>query len=149
MMRSALLAALACILAACGGNPWRHGRYWEGAWEASPTVPRPDARGYEQQTLRLLVHPTHAGDSVRIRVCNTFGKQPVEIGEVSIAFAATGPATVHESARSIRFEGRAGTTIAPGAAAMSDPVAFPLESDRTVAVSLYLPSSTGPATVHP
>jgi lysophospholipase L1-like esterase len=112
-------------------------------------VPRPDAHGFEQQTLRLLVHPTRGGEAVRIRVCNTFGKQPVEIGEAAIALEAAGAATVRGSAKPIHFAGRASSTVAPGQSVMSDPVSFSFEPDRMLAVSLFLPSSTGPATVHP
>ena len=73
-----LLAAFAVLApttpAAAAPKPWT------GAWATSPQ--REIGPTFDDQTLRLLVHPTIGGSSLRIRLANTFGAADVTFDAV-------------------------------------------------------------------
>jgi lysophospholipase L1-like esterase len=126
-----------------------HGQ-WVASWAASPqtAIPgTPDAAGFDDQTVRNIVFTSVSGDLVRVRFTNTFGDQPLQIGAASIAVAGTGAAT---SGRVVplTFGGQSGVQIPTGAEALSDPVRLRVPALQDLAISVYLPSETGSATLH-
>ena len=50
--------------------------------------------------------------------------------------------------RALRFGGKSSIVIAAGAEALSDPVSLRVTALQTLAISVYLPRATGPATQH-
>jgi len=156
--KKTLLAALALLVSLVVGGcathsadhyKKSHAESWIGTWGASPTVPASNSQALNNQTLRLIVHTTLGGDQVRIRISNTFGLRPLFIGGVSIALQEVGAALVTDSNHPLAFGGHASIRIPPGALVVSDPVKWDIAAQRNVAVSLFLPSDTGPATLHP
>jgi lysophospholipase L1-like esterase len=103
---------------------------------------------FHDQTLRQIVHTTIRGSGVRIRISNLFGTQPLEIQDVHIALNAKGAAIQTATDHQARFGGQTKVVIAPGTIAISDPVEFSLPPLASVAISMYLPKFTGPATFH-
>jgi lysophospholipase L1-like esterase len=96
----------------------------------------------------LIVHPSAAGDQVRVRIANTFGTHTLEIGAASIALQDSGATLVAGTSRALTFDGRASILIPPAAVIVSDAVALNVSSQRNLAISVFLPKSTGPATAH-
>jgi lysophospholipase L1-like esterase len=94
-------------------------------------------RSFEDHTLRQVFHLAAAGERIRLRLSNLFGKEPLLIGRTTIG-----------DGFAVRFDGQTAVTIPAGAELVSDPVNFPVEAGADLAVSLDLPKPTGPATYH-
>src|SRR5579872_3467203 len=56
----------------------------------APPVPPgpPPVRAFNDQTLRLIVHPTLAGERLRLVLSNAFGTAPLAIGAAHVALRA-------------------------------------------------------------
>jgi lysophospholipase L1-like esterase len=160
-LRLLLIAATAALLAATAGlaGPGSHARaaastsQWVATWGTSPMAPttlEPNAAvaGFNDQTVRNIIYTSVGGSQLRIRLSNTFGTIPLQVGLVSIGAVATGAQLVPGSRRAVTFGGSRSVTIKPGATVASDPVAFKASPLEKLAVSLYLPEATGPATYH-
>ncbi len=118
---------------------------WTGTWSASP---QSGGSSFNQQTLRQIVHTSTGGSVVRVQLSNAFGTQPVTVADVHIAQRTSGSAIATGTDHQITFAGSASTTIAAGATAVSDAVGFTVPAFSDVAISIYLPQPTGPATFH-
>ncbi|ROP42607.1 SGNH/GDSL hydrolase family protein [Saccharothrix texasensis] len=123
---------------------------WVGAWATSPTtVPASDTTAFEDQTLRQVVRLSVGGGTVRVRLSNEFGSQPLVIGEAHVARrAGTGSAVQPGSDRRLSFGGRPSATLPPGTPLLSDPVALPVDADSDLVISIHLPQRTLGNTVH-
>jgi lysophospholipase L1-like esterase len=130
---------------------------WVAAWQASPhggvaiDAPGfncPGVTGLENQTVRNLVFVSAEGTAVRARLSNAFGGQPLRVGAASVAISAGAGATVPGTLRVLRFGGRSSVSIPAGGEALSDPVDLRVQPLQTVAISVYVPQATGPATEH-
>jgi lysophospholipase L1-like esterase len=144
----AIALAGGLALAGCASGPSaRSGEPgWVGTWGASPVV---DAAGsYNNQTLRVITHVSLGGEQVRVRVSNTFGTQPLEVGAAQVALRASGAAVVPGTGRKLSFGGSPSIVIPPGAVAVSDAVALAVPNGGDLAVSLYLAKNTGAVTQH-
>lgn len=124
---------------------------WVGSWAASmhePALTGLTHDGFDNQTVRMVVHVSIGGDAVRIRLSNEFGTKPLTIGDATVGV----PAKTHDGAvtglHRISFSGRTSTVVPIGGELLSDavPMAVPTLSDLTV--SLWLPVATGPTTFH-
>lgn len=123
---------------------------WVSTWAASPQVAvpgTPAATGFSDQTVRNIVFTSVGGDLVRVRFTNTFGTTPLQIGGASIAVAGTGAATADPPVP-LTFGGQSSIQIPDGSEALSDPVRMDVPRLQDLAVSVYLPQATGPATQH-
>jgi lysophospholipase L1-like esterase len=126
-----------------------HGQ-WVATWAASPqtAIPgSPDASGFSDQTVRNIVFSSVSGDVVRVRFTNSFGDQDLQIGGASIAVAGTG-ATTRGRIVPLTFGGQSGVLIPTGGEALSDPVRLHVPALQDLAVSVYVPTPTGSATLH-
>ncbi|MCS7475254.1 SGNH/GDSL hydrolase family protein [Umezawaea endophytica] len=123
---------------------------WVGSWATSPTtVPASDTTTFEDQTLRQVVHLSAGGSTVRVRLSNEFGAQPLVIGEARVARRAGAASAIDpRTDRRLTFGGRASATVPPGAPLLSDPVALPVAADSDLVVSVHLPRRTPATTVH-
>jgi len=82
---STLGSATAAVDAAGASAPVRSDA-WTGAWASGQQELTETTFGSAKDTtLRLLVHPTTGGSSVRVRLANTFGDDDVVIGSASVA----------------------------------------------------------------
>jgi lysophospholipase L1-like esterase len=125
---------------------------WGGTWatalhEPSPGPPGLTNTGFSNQTLRQIVHSTVAGDQVRVRL-STFGAGALTIGAARVALRAENASIVPESDRLLTFGGKGSITIPAGAVVISDAVALHVPALSDLAVTIYLPGVTGPATWH-
>jgi lysophospholipase L1-like esterase len=148
------LAGLLCF--AVGGrtltaaaNSNHAGLHWVGTWMAAPAEGGAKAPSIDNQTLREIVHATIGGDSVRVRISNTFGKQPLPIGAAHIALRGSESGIAGGTDRPLTFSGRSSISIPAGALVLSDPVKLAVPADRDLAVSLFFPLPTPEDTVHP
>ena len=118
---------------------------WVGTWAASP---QSSSTTFSQQTLRQIVHTTISGSPARVQLSNAFGTQAVTIADVHIAQRDSGSSVVASTDKTVTFGGQSSTTIAVGDVAISDSVSFTVTALTDVAISIYLPQGTGPATSH-
>jgi len=161
--RRALTAAVATLLAAAlitlagpgAAHPARAAarttagaaRNWTATWAASPQ--KPAQGGFDDVSLRLIVHTTIGGGATRIRLSNEFGTTPLQIGAATVGVRSSGASVEPGTLRTLTFNGKQGSaTIPAGDQLTSDGVAENVPAQSDLAVSLYLPGDTGPPTEH-
>ena len=133
------------VLAANGGH-------WVGTWSASPHQPNPGPPtltngGFANQTLRQIVHTSVGGTGVRVRL-STIGAGAVLVGAAHVAIRDAGAAIVPGTDRALTFGGQSSVRIPPGAVVLSDALELEVPALADLAVSIYVPEQTGPATWH-
>ncbi len=129
------------------------GAGWVASWAASPMAPSAlisaqAQAGFAGQTVRNIIYTSVGGDAFRVQVSNTFGTSPLTVGVVSVGVVLDGAQVVPGTGHAVTFGGKASVTIPAGAQVLSDPVAMTVPPLTELAVSLYLPAPTGPATYH-
>ncbi|EHR60667.1 SGNH/GDSL hydrolase family protein [Saccharomonospora cyanea] len=136
-------------------EPAGHRADWIGTWHAAMTGPGgsgPSADGFTDTTLRQVAHLSVGGDSVRVRLSNAYGEDPLTVGSVTVAprsdDAAGTPDVDADLLTPVTFGGETSVTIPAGADWVSDPVDITVRDDSDLVVSMYLPGPTGPATFH-
>jgi lysophospholipase L1-like esterase len=125
--------------------------HWVAAWGASPqsaTSRNESANGFADQTIRNIVFSSIGGPMVRVELTNSFGLQPLEIGRAAIGVQAAGASVAPGTNQALSFSGSASVLIPPGAEALSDPVRLTVAAEQPLAVSVFVPNFTGPATQH-
>lgn len=124
---------------------------WVATWSAAPQASAPNGalpRAFANETIRQIVRISAGGRYLRVRFSNAFGAGPVRLGAAHIAMRAEEASIVPGSDRTLTFGGQPSITVPQGAVVTSDPVALMVPSHAELAVSLYLPENTGPATFH-
>ena len=128
---------------------------WVSAWQGSPTPGGtfdssvcPSDVGLNGQTVRNVVYISAGGSSVRARISNAAGNDPLMVGAASIAISAGDAETVPGTLHPLRFGGKTSILVASGGEAVSDPVIMTVQALQTLAISVYLSRATGPATQH-
>ncbi len=118
---------------------------------ATPAAPPPIPvlTGLNNQTLRMIVHTSIGGDTVRIRVSNAFGAATAYVGAAHIGIRAKDSAIVAGSDRAVTFSGKPTATMYAGQELVSDPVKLSVGPLSDLAVSLYFTGDTGTPTNHP
>jgi len=147
------LASLFAAILSFGADRHEH---WVATWATSNvTSDNPDAAAmfaqtptrFDNQTLRQIIHTTVGGSSVRVRLANTFGSQPITFDTVFAGLQKEGATLVPGSNYQVTFGGKKSVTLAAGAEALSDPVALAVGSEQNLAISLHA-GQAGPATLH-
>jgi lysophospholipase L1-like esterase len=110
---------------------------WVTAWGTSQQGLA--AAALTNTTLRLNARVTIAGDAVRIRLDNSYGKSPVTVGRAYVGIRARGPVLVPGSNKAALFDGSDTTTIPAGGSVKSDAIAMNVLAMQDLAVSLYIP----------
>lgn len=114
--------------------------------EIQPTIPTK----FSNQTLRLIIWNQLAGEKIRIRFSNAFGKKPLVIGAAYIALPGQVPGSVMpDTNRQLTFDKKANVTLKPGEEKWSDPVNFSAPALTNLSVSIYLPETFTPDQFHP
>jgi len=137
--------------AAATPGPVPAGSHWIATWGASPqaaTGGNLSRAGFRDATIREIVLSSVGGARVRVRLTNAFGGGPLRVGAAAIALDESGPSTVAGTSRALSFDGRRSVLIPPGGEATSEPVALTVPPASRLAVSIFLPRATGPATEH-
>src|SRR5437588_5391383 len=117
--------------------------------------PSADA-GARDQSFRLIVKPEIWGKEARLRLSNALGTRPVSFDGLYVGLQFGSSAVVSGTSRPVTFGGKRSVTIAPGAAAWSDPVALTFVRNpesaelwgRKLAVSFHIAGESGPMTWH-
>lgn len=157
-----VVAVVSTVFVAWASGPATANRAdtWVGTWamgETAAQAPPPAAKGafdstkgFDDQTVRMTVHTSVGGDAARIRLSNQFGTQRLQIGHVTVSLPTKSgsgdamPGTMHE----VQFGGIATAVIPQGATLLSDPIPMTVPANADLAVSIWLPTATGPATWH-
>jgi lysophospholipase L1-like esterase len=125
---------------------------WIETWSTSPTQPTREVinqayAGFHNQTIRDIVFTSVGGQEIRIRLSNVFGTRPLVVGQASVGVLASGGALAGP-AYPVRFDGSGSVRVPPGQEVVSDPVPLAVSPLEDIAVSIYVPGPTGPATYH-
>ena len=141
-----LMALIATTSASAPLGPLRWQPTWissaQPVWGADWIVPLGMPARLHDVTLRQSLRTSLGGEQVRLVISNEYGGEPLMLGAM----------TVHERdrapARPVRFQGRDGMFVAPGARVISDPVDLPVRDGDRLEIDLHLPESTAPAGFH-
>jgi len=133
--------------AQAGATAARSNPGWVAAWAASPLGG--GTTGFSNQTVRNIIYTSISGSEVQVRLSNTFGSGPVEVGATSLGVVLDGAQLVPGTSQSLTFGGHTSVTIPAGGEVLSDPIHMQVPRLTKLAVDLYLSSPTGPATYHP
>jgi lysophospholipase L1-like esterase len=125
---------------------------WVATWSTSlhePDlgVPGLANTGFNNQTLRQVVHTSIGGRQVRVRL-STFKANGLVIGAAHIALRSDGAGIVPGSDRTLTFGGTPSIIIPTGASVLSDGVDLEVPALKDLAISIFVPENTGPATWH-
>lgn len=116
---------------------------WVTAWTTSQQV-LGDAT-ISNATVRMIARSTIAGNAVRVRLDNTFGREALHVGRVTIGHRVRGAQLAKGSTSPVTFSAKPDITIPPGGSVLSDAVRLNVLAQQDLAVSLYVPG----AQVHP
>ena len=138
----ALLAVIAGVgfgAASRGSAQEAEAARWVTAWATSQQAL--GATTITNATVRMIARVTAGGESVRVRLDNTFGTDPLIIGAAYVGPVMRGAALGPGSNRPLRFGGSPSVTVAPGGTVQSDPVPMRVIARQDLAVSLYVPEA--------
>lgn len=153
--RSALVAAGLAFALALPLSVKAETQRWVGAWSSAQLAP--DAKNslapedYPNATLRQVVRVSIGGDTLRVKLSNLFGTQPLTIDAARIAVSAepSTPRIDPATDRPLTFSASARVTIPAGGETWSDPVALKVEPLAHLVVSLHYPAAPSVQTGHP
>jgi len=155
-LRAASLAA--AVLFVCHpGNAQKtlSSQVWIGTWAASQQIPEPQnalpAEALRDATVREIFHLSIAGKTLRVRLSNAFGTEPLHFASVHIARAISpaSAAIVPGSDAALTFSGAPDVTVPAGAEYLSDSIDYPVAARSNLAVSFYIEIAPARETGHP
>jgi lysophospholipase L1-like esterase len=127
-------------------------RHWVGTWAAAPHLagafPADGAGGFENQTIRQVVHVSVGGSAVRLRLTNSFGDRAERFESVYIGVRDAGASIRAGSNRRLTFGGQTSLALPKGSSAVSDPVNLHVNDQDDLAISIFTSGATGPPTEH-
>jgi lysophospholipase L1-like esterase len=129
------------------GQP-QAGQHWVATWTAPQQAPALANAGFDNQTVRLVVHTSVGGEWVRIRLSNAFGATPLKLGAVHIAFREHAGVIVSSTDHGLTFKGHTSVIIPSGAPMISDPVQMGIPASADIVVSIYASGVTRAPTCH-
>jgi hypothetical protein len=107
------------------------------------TIGGPD---FANQTIRMVVHTSVGGSSVRIKLSNQRSTTPLSVGAVDVAAQADRATAVAGSRHAVTFSRAKTVTIPAGAEVFSDPIPMTVAPESSLLVSLYVPLATSSST---
>ncbi|MFJ1970210.1 GDSL-type esterase/lipase family protein [Streptomyces sp. NPDC087903] len=131
---TALAAALAALVPAAPAAAARPGE-WTGTWATAQHASYDP--GTSEVTVRIPVHVSAGGSSVRIRLTNGFTTEPVTIGHATVGLRAGGSAV--RAPRELRFGGKSEVTLPADGQVASDALRLSVPARTDLVVSLYFP----------
>lgn len=125
---------------------------WIGTWACSVAAPVyfvPEeimaSPAPVSGTLRHRVRLSAGGERLRVRLSNEVGREPLQVGAISVApVGGEGELQVSSLCR-VTFGGHTGITLAPGAYLDSDPIALSVPELAQIDISVYFPQPFVPA----
>ena len=133
------IAALLVSSGLAGAQSAPAGARWRTAWATSQQAA--GTTEIRNTTVRLIARTSIAGDAVRIRLDNTYGKTPLRVGAAHVGVRSRGPALAAGSNRPILFSGASSVTVPPGGSVRSDPVQLRVMALQDLAVSIHVPDA--------
>ena len=115
------------------------GARWVTAWGTSQQTLGDTS--LSDATVRLMARVTATGESIRIRLDNTYGTRPLVVGAAAVGNPMREATLAPGSSRPVRFDGTPGVTIPAGGSVQSDPIVMPVIAQQDLAVSLHLPEA--------
>jgi lysophospholipase L1-like esterase len=129
--------------------------YWVGSWAASQQLVEPHnslpADDLRDATLRQIVHLSLGGSTLRVKISNRFGTEPLHFTGVHIARPES-PASakiVAGTDKALTFSGAPDVIVPAGADYVSDPIHFPLAPLSDLAVTVHIDIPPAQQTGHP
>jgi lysophospholipase L1-like esterase len=92
-------------------------------------------------TVRMIARVTIPGDSVRIRLDNTFGTAPVTFGKIMVGPRTLGPAVGAGLNKPVTFGGENTVTVRNGSSVTSDAILLRVDAQQDLAISLFVSGS--------
>ena len=113
--------------------------------------PNANSTGSSNQTIRSIVKPDLWNNTIRIRLSNVFGNQPLTFNAITVALQEYAANLVKESITPVSFNGSKSLTIPPGQEVWSDAInlswvrnaADPLLQGRNLAISYSIQGNSG------
>jgi len=125
------------------------GGRWVGTWAAAPQAFMPGSlETFDNQTVRLVVHTSVGGSTVRIKISNIHGAKALTLGAVHVAHAASGATIVPGTDRALTFKGKATVTIGAQREETSDPVNIEVPASTALAITMFFPRQSEATTSH-
>jgi lysophospholipase L1-like esterase len=128
---------------------------WIGSWASSQQIPEPanalPPAALDDATLRQIVHLSLGGQTLRVRLSNAFGTEPLHITSTHIAKPVSPalPALWAGTDTLVTFAGAPDITIPAGADYISDPVVFDAPPGSDLTVSMHFDRAPAQQTSHP
>jgi lysophospholipase L1-like esterase len=151
MLKSALAGVLALALAQSAlsevaAPPVHWGASWiapaQPTWSNDFVLPLGMPQELENATLRQGLRLSVGGKRIRLVISNEYGDRPLKIGSAQVGLEGSG------ASAAASFQGAADVLVAPGAQALSDPIALDGPAGARLRVDLYLPQRTKLAGFH-
>ena len=151
------IALIVWLFLACGAHAQSAGTSskWVGSWAASQQIPEPQnsisTEDMQDVTLRQIFHLSVGGSTLRVRLSNAFGSQPLHFTSVHVArpLSASSPKIDPATDRALTFSGEPYVTVPAGAEYFSDPLEIAVVPLSSVAVTLHLDRAPVGETGHP
>jgi lysophospholipase L1-like esterase len=127
------------------------GPHWVATWSVPPMQDGTAigaSRSFENQTVRQIVYISVGGSRLRVKLSNEYGSSALIIGSAHIALQSSAASIVSQSDRVLKFGGQGSVVIPAGSVALSDPVTLSVPANTSLAISVFVPQNTGPATYH-
>ena len=135
-----VIALLAAGMAV--GQAQTSSQKWVGTWATSPMEAKGgfNVKVFSDTTVRQVVHISAGGASLRVRLTNEFGTDPLTLNDVHVAVSAGGGAIKDGTDHAVTFGGAPSVRIAPGAAIYSDAVNLEAAALSDLAISFHVPA---------
>ncbi|HEV2136825.1 MAG TPA: SGNH/GDSL hydrolase family protein [Terracidiphilus sp.] len=157
-LRGASLIFLALLLCISGSGRKPKAatpQAWVGSWASSQQIPEPQnslpMEALQNATVREIVHLSVGGSTLRVRLSNAFGSEPLHFVSVHIArsISPASSAIAPGSDTALTFAGAPDVTVPAGADCLSDPVNFSVEPLSNLVASYFLETAPTRETGHP
>jgi lysophospholipase L1-like esterase len=124
---------------------------WVGTWSCAPYAAgssnTPPSPYLANNTLRQIVRVSIGGDTLRLKFSNKASSTSLTMNAVNIA-VSTGGSTINPSTIvPVTFAGSSSVTIKPYSGVTSDPLAFHLDANSRVAITIYYGQASASADV--
>ncbi|MFI8072865.1 hypothetical protein ACIF85_29330 [Streptomyces sp. NPDC086033] len=127
-----------------------NGAAWTGSWSA-PTEERfhfSDMGAFSNQTFREVTMASAGGDSVRLRLSNALGTDPLTLDHVTVAPYGNG-ATLASPPVDVTFGGAKSVVIPEGGELYSDPIPMTVAPRGVITTSIHLVNQVNYLVMHP